>query len=194
MDTTNLWFQLCCGWHLWYNSTVVTWKHLLLAHSKHTLLVLYATPVLLRAAQASYVLYRDRAYKRFIRFLSAGIVLSIGHNISCFSVAERKHHTQGDLQKSLFGLMVSGNCIRGGRHATGAGSWDSPILNKAERASWKWLVDFNPKACPQWHTSFSKAARPKPPQIAPSTGNKILKCPRLWGTFLIQTTTATADI
>ena len=124
MDTTNLWFQLCCGWHLWYNSTVVTWKHLLLAHSKHTLLVLYATPVLLRAAQASYVLYRDRAYKRFIRFLSAGIVLSIGHNISCFSVAERKHHTQGDLQKSLFGLMVSGNCIRGGRHATGAGSWE----------------------------------------------------------------------
>lgn len=90
------------------------------AYSKHKLLVLYATPVLLRAPKVSYVLYQDIIYKSFIRFLLLGIVLSIGHYTACFSVAERIYHTQGNLLKSFFALMVSRKCIGGGRRATGA--------------------------------------------------------------------------
>lgn len=41
-------------------------------------------------------------------------------------------------------------------------------------------------ACPQWQTFSSKFTPPKPPQTVLSTGNQVLRCPRLWGQFSLK--------
>lgn len=50
------------------------------------------------------------------------------------------------------------------------------------------------KANRQRHTSSGKATPSKHPQTTPSTWNQVFKCPRLWETFLTQTTRAFDDV
>lgn len=61
------------------------------------------------------------------------------------------------------------------------------ILNhqfKAKRVNWKQARPQTLRARPWWHTSFSKATPPKPPQAMLPAGDQGFQCLRLWRTFI----------
>lgn len=82
------------------------------------------------------------------------------------------------------------------RHGSRNRRQRAQILNhqfKAERLNWKQARPQALRAHPLWHTFFSEATLPKPPQAMLPAGAQGFQCLRLWRTFFNQTTTASSD-